>query len=601
MRALRACMIRLSGLLGKERREREMQEEFESHIAMHIADNLRAGLTDGEARREALLRLGGIESLREAYRERTTAPFLEHLILDLRFALRQLRKSPGFTGTAVLVLSLAMCASIAIFTFVDAALIKPLPYPQPARLVAVTESNPQFPRGNLSYLDYKDWKVTNKVFDLIEVSAGGGFLLRTGAGVEPVHGGRVSAGFFRTLGVHPFLGRDFTPADEAPGRSNTVLLNYPAWKRRFGGRTTVLGEALNLSGETYTIIGVLPANFQFAPRGAAEFWTTIDPKNSCALRRSCHNLDGVARLKDGVSVQEALAEMTLIGKRLERQYPESNRGQGASVMPLADAIAGSLRPILMLLLGGAALLLGIACVNVASLILARSESRRREIALRNALGASRTRLVTQFVTEGLILVAGSSLLGVFLAEWAIQGMEKLIPADMVAYLPFLSDLRLGSRVLAYAASLSLLALVVFSTVPILHLLTSKMRDGLAEGSRGSAAQGWRRLGSRLVVLELAIAMVLLVGAGIMREKPAPSSASRTGLPSRSSGRCRRCGSRRPVCGRGPERRAGPGYRSQSGQPSRCEVRRRYNGFASQLQREHRLDTSRGKALRWEAY
>lgn len=514
MRWLRAWAIRLTGLGGKERREREMQAEFESHIAMHIADNLRAGMMADDSRREALLRLGGIEALREAYRERSTAPFLEHLILDLRFALRQLRKSPGFAGAAVLVLALAMCVSIAIFTFVDAALIKPLPYPKSARLVAATESTPQFPRGNLSYLDYKDWQASNKVFDSFDVSGGGGFLLRTGAGVEPTQAARVSAGFFRTLGVHPLLGRDFTAEDEASGRSHTVLLTYPTWKRRFGGRVSVLGEGLNLSGEAYTIVGVLPADFQFAPHGAAEFWTTIDPKNPCALRRSCHNLDGVARLKDGVSVQDALADMTLISKRLERQYPDSNRGQGASVMPLAEAIAGSLRPILMVLLGGAALVLGIASVNVASLLLARSESRRREMALRSALGASMTRLVTQFVTEGFVLVAGSSVLGLFLARWAIEGMEKLIPADMAAYLPFLSHLGLNARIFAYAATVSVLAVVVFSVIPILHLMASKMRDGLAEGSRGSAAQGWRRLGSRLVVIELAIAMVLLVGAGL---------------------------------------------------------------------------------------
>ncbi len=514
MRWLRAWMIRLSGLRGKAQRERDMQEEFASLISLHIADNLRAGMAEDEARRQAFLRLGGMEPLKEAYRERSTAPFLEHLILDLRFALRQLRKTPGFTAAAVLVLALAMSASIAIFTFVDAALLKPLPYPQPSRLVAVAESTPQFPHDNLSYPDYQDWKATNKVFKSLDVSGGGGFLLRTGAGVEPVQAARVSAGFFRTLGVHPLLGRDFTAADEAPARVHTVLLTYPVWKRRFGGRTSVLGENLNLSGETYTVIGVLPADFQFAPHGAAEFWTAVDPKNPCALRRSCHNLDGIARLKDGVSVPDALADMTLISKRLERQYPDSNRGQGASVIPLTEAIAGSLRPILLLLLGGAALLLAIACVNVASLVLARSESRRREMALRSALGASMMRLVTQFVTEAFVLVAGSTVLGLFLAQWAIEGMEKLIPADMLAYLPFLSHLRPDSRILGFTAALSTFAVAVFSVIPILHLMASKMRDGLAEGSRGSAGQAWRRLGSRLVVTELALAMVLLVGAGL---------------------------------------------------------------------------------------
>ncbi len=514
MRWLRVWGIRLSGLRAKNRLEGDMQAEFESHLAMHTADNLRAGMADDEARRNALLSLGALEPLREAYRDRSTVPFLEHLIGDLRFALRQLRKSPGFAVAAVLVLALAMCASIAVFAFVDAALIKPLPYPRPTRLVAVAESTPQFPHGNFSYLDYKDWKASNKVFDSLDVSGGGGFLLKTGAGVEQAQAARVSAGFFRTLGVHPLLGRDFTADDETPGRSHTVLLTYPTWKHRFGGRTTVLGERLKLSGDDYTVIGVLPPDFQFAPHGAAEFWTTIDPKNPCALRRSCHNVDGIARLKDGVSVQEALADLTLISKRLEREYPDSNRGQGASVMLLSEAIAGSLRPILMLLLGGAALLLVIACANVASLLLARSEGRRREMAVRSALGASMTRLVTQFVTEGAVLVAAATASGLLLSQWAIEGMKNLIPADMLAYLPFLSQLSFNRRILAYVASLSLLSVLLFSVVPALHLAASKMRDGLAEGSRGSAAEGWRRLGSRLVIVELAIAMVLLVGAGL---------------------------------------------------------------------------------------
>ena len=513
MRTLRAWAIRLSGLRAKDRLERDMQAEFESHLAMHVADNLRSGMTAEEARGEALLRLGGIEPSLEAYRDRSTVPFLEHLLLDLRFAFRQLRKSPGFASAAVLVLALAMCASIAVFAFVDAALLKPLPYPRPARLVAVGESTVQFPHGNLSYPNYQDWKSVNKVFDSLEVSGGSGFLLKTGTGVEQTQAARVSAGFFRTLGVYPILGRDFTARDEASG-SHLVMLNYASWKHRFAGRPTVLGEQLSLSGDTFTVIGVLPASFQFAPRGAAELWTIIDPKSPCAIRRSCHNLDGVARLKDGVSVQEALAEMTLVSKRLERQYPADNRGQGASVMPLSEAIAGSLRPILILLLGGATLLLGIACANVASLVLARAESRRRELALRSALGASLTRLITQFVTEGAVLVVVATAFGLILAQWAVEAMEKLVPADMLDYLPFLSHLSLNRRIFVYVAILSALAVVVFSVIPTLHLMASKMRDGLAEGSRGSAAQGWRRLGSRLVITEIAIAMVLLVGAGL---------------------------------------------------------------------------------------
>ncbi|MDQ2946008.1 MAG: ABC transporter permease [Acidobacteriota bacterium] len=513
MKRMRAWMMRLAGLFGKQRREREMADEIESHLAMQIADNVRAGMAAGQARRQALLKLGSVEAAKEAYRERSTAPFVEHLMQDLRLTIRQLRKSPGFAATAVLVLALGMCASISIFAFVDAVLVRPLPYPDPARLVEVTESGPLFGRANLSYLDYQDWKRSNTVFRSLDVFTGYGFLLSTPTGAEPTHGGLVSAGFFRTLGVNPLLGRDFSGDEEAAGGPHMVMLSYGTWQKRFGGRRGVMGEGVTLSGEVYTIIGVLPAEFQFAPRPAVEFWTTIQ-RNSCAKRRSCHNLDGVARLKEGVSVAGALANVTAIAKQLELQYPDSNRERGASVIPLSEAIVGLFRPILMVLMGGAGLLLLIAGVNVASLVLVRSEGRKREMAVRSALGASIVRMLSQFVTEGLVLGLAASILGLLFASWAMQGIQKLIPADMLAGMPYLSDLGFNWRVLAYAAALSVLAMALLSVTPALHLSLSKMGDGLAEGSRGSAGRAWRRLGSRLVVVELATAMVLLVGAGL---------------------------------------------------------------------------------------
>ncbi len=514
MKTLRSWTIRLGGLFGKARREKAMAEELQSHLAMHIADNLRAGMTPEQARREAMLKLGGLESLKEAYRDRSTVPFLEHLAMDVRFTFRQLRKNPGFAATAVLVLALGMCASIAIFAFVDAALLKPLPYEDPLRIAAVTETAPGFARANLSYPDYQDWKRLNTVFASLDVFTGDGFLVDTPSGAEPTQAGRVSSGFFRTMRIRPFLGRDFSPSEEVPGGPHVVMLSFDTWQRRFGGRSNVLGQSVKLSGEVYTIIGILPPDFHFAQLGKAEFWTTIDSSNQCFERRSCHSLDGVARLKDGVSFPDALANMTAIAKRLEEQYPDDNRGQGASVMPLADVIVFSLRPILLLLLSGAGLLLLIACVNVAGLVLLRSEGRRREMAVRSALGASMTRQLTQFVTEALVLVLAAGTLGLLFAEWAMQTMKTLIPAVMRPGMPFLLDLGLNPRVLAFAGVVMVLAVVLFSVTPMLHFSSSKMRDSLAEGSRGSAGRAWRRLGSRLVVMELATAMVLLVGAGL---------------------------------------------------------------------------------------
>ncbi|MGH9404171.1 MAG: ABC transporter permease, partial [Terriglobia bacterium] len=388
-------------------------------------------------------------------------------------------------------------------------------YRNPNRLVNVAESGALFPRSPLSYPDYLDWKRLNKVFSSMDVWAGTGYLLKIPAGTLPIPAARVSDGFFRTLGVTPMLGRDFYSGEDLPGAPHTVMLSYAAWQRWFGGRKNVIGQPVTLSGISYTIIGVLPWSFQFAPRGRAEFWTTLQPLHPCEKRRSCHDLHGVARLKDGVSVQTALANMTSIAAQLEKRYPDSNRGQGASVAPLSEVIVGKIRPLLLALLGGAGLLLLIACANVTSLLLARSESRKREIAVRGALGASPARLIRLFVTEGLVLVAIGGVLGLISAAWAMRLLTRLIPTDMMANMPYLQGLGLNLRVVAFAGVVSLLAAVLFSITPALRLSLSDMREGLAESGRGSAGTLWRRFGPNLVVAELAIAVVLLVGAGLL--------------------------------------------------------------------------------------
>jgi predicted permease len=294
-----------------------------------------------------------------------------------------------------------------------------------------------------------------------------------------------------------------------------VLLRYGAWQKRFGGRPDVVGQSVNLSGVQYTIVGVLPKDFEFAPREIAEFFEPLRPTSECQKRRSCHDLIGVGRLKDGVTVSGALAQMKSVALQLENQYPDSNRGQGASVMPLSSAIVGDIRPILLVLLTGAGLLMLIACVNVSSLLLVRAESRRREIAVRGALGASRARLSRQFVTEALTVVASGSAMGLGLAYLGMKGLSRLISKDWMAGMPFLHGLGLNPRVLIFAACLAVLAGILFSLTPILHFRFSDMRDGLTEGARGSAGRLWRRMGANLVVIELATAVVLLAGAGLL--------------------------------------------------------------------------------------
>jgi macrolide transport system ATP-binding/permease protein len=343
---------------------------------------------------------------------------------------------------------------------------------------------------------------------------GTGYDLSTPSGTEPAPGARVGTEFFRTLGIKPALGRDFEASEELPGASPVVMLSYGAWTRRYGGRADVVGRALTLSGEAYTVIGILPREFQFAPRDNAEFWTPLVPRRECDKRRSCHDLSALARLKDGATVAGAQDQIETIAAQLERRYPDSNRGQGASVIFLSEAIVGEIRPILLVLLGGAGLLLLIACVNVASLLLVRSESRRREFAVRGALGASRARLARQFATEGVALVVAGAAVGLALASGGMRLLSGMISKEMNG-MPYLRDLGLNAHVLLFAGLLAATAAMLFSLTPMLNLSLSKMSEGLAEGSRGSAGTLWRRLGANLVVIELATAVVLLTGAGLL--------------------------------------------------------------------------------------
>jgi predicted permease len=492
----------------------ELSEEMIFHRDQAEQEFRAAGMSPSAARLAAMRQFGNTTRLTDTSHE-VVGFKVETIFQDLRFALRQLRRNLGFAFTAILILALGIGATVAIFAFVDAALIKPLPYPNPNRLVAVNASTAQSPQSLLSYPDFLDWKRMNTVFSGLDVFTSGRIEFNTPSGTESVHGEFVSSGFFSTLGVHPVLGRDFRLEDDVPGASPVLIIRYGAWKRRFGGRPDVVGQVVNLSGVQHTIVGVLPSDFEFAPREIAEFFVPHKPIPDCEKTRNCDDFDAIARLKDGISVSAAQAQMKAIAHELEIQYPDSNRGRGASVIPLSGSIVGDIRPILFVLLGGATLLLLIACVNVSSLLLVRAESRRREIAVRGALGASRSRLSRQFVTESLTLVAAGSTLGLAFAYAAIKGLSALISKNWLAGMPFLRNLGLNPRILLFALLIAALAAVLFSATPILHFWLSDMRNGLTEGSRTSAGMLWRRMGANLVVIELATALVLLTGAGLL--------------------------------------------------------------------------------------
>jgi predicted permease len=514
MDRFRRIFNKLTILFRRDNFDSGLAEEMAFHQEQAERAFEAEGMTPDEARHAARRQFGNATKMKEQSHEAVKFWF-ETVVQDFLFAMRQLRKNPGFTATAILMLGLGIGAAVAIFAFVDAALIKPLPYANPNRLVAVTESVPLLGPANLSYLDYLDWKKVNKVFSSLDVWTPSGAMLATPSGTVLVPSVRVSDGMLRTLGVSPILGRDFYPGEDLPSAPATVIVSYSAWQHRFGGNKHVMGENVVLSGVPYTIIGVLPKSFQFAPRGGAEFWTSLHDSDYCATQRGCHDLDGIARLKPGVSVPTALTELKSVAKQLERQYPDSNRGQGASVILMRDRMVGDIRPILLTLLGGSFLLLLIACINVANLLLVRTQIRHREIAVRGALGASRVRLARQFITEGLLLVTLGSALGIACAYAAIHILVRMIPVGLMYRLPFLQDMGLSGHVLIFTGAVALFAGILFSLTPMARLQFEEMRAGLAEGGRSASGVFWRHLGSNMVVIELAVAMVLLSGAGLL--------------------------------------------------------------------------------------
>ena len=503
---------KLQLFFGRERFRDELTEEMEFHRAASEKEFVAEGMEPEAARYAAKRQFGNATLLKEQSHE-VVGFRLETVFQDLQFALRQLRRNPGFAATAIVTLALGICASVSIFAFVDAALIRPLPYRNPSRLVALFESTPSGPRFHLSSLDYLDWKRLNTVFSEVDAFDGGELLMSTPVGIERVESAAVSAGFFRTLQVVPILGRDFRAGEDESGAPRNLLLSYETWRRRFSGRRDIVGRTITLNGVPNTIIGVLPAGFDFAPVGSPEFWTTLSLSRSAD--RGEHGLSAIARLKDGTTLEAAAANMQVIAAQLAKQYPDADQGRGATVVSLSEVIVGNVRPILLVLLSGTALLLLIACVNIASLLLVRTEVRKRELALRGAMGASHLRLAGQFVIEGLVLVVLGSSLGLGSAWMVMRLLAQLISPSMMIAMPYLKGLSLNLHIVAFACAISLAAALLFSAVPMLRLSARIPQDGLSEGGRTAAGTLWRRLGGKLVVIELATAMVLLAGAGLL--------------------------------------------------------------------------------------
>ena len=502
-------------MFRRKRNADDFAAEIKSHLELEADELQSEGLSEDEARRKAKVEFGNAQAAQERFYLRSRIVWFDNLLRDLQFAIRQLTRNLGFAAVALLVLALGIGASIAIFAFVDAALLEPLPYAHPDRIMSVNESDTGLPGWPLSYPDFLDWQAQNKSFSSLDVYTGSGYLLGTRSGTEPVQGERVSGGFFRTLGVQPILGRDFNPAEDRLGGPNVTLLGYGTWIHRFGAQPNIIGQTVDLDNQAYTIIGVLPRSFSFAPSGNAEFWVPINTLSPHEHSRTFYNFSGIGRLRDGVSVQSAQAEMRAISQRLQQQYAITGHDLNASVIPFSEVVVGNVRPILLALLSGAGMLLLIACINVSSLVLVRTESRRHEIAVRGALGATPARLVKQFITEGLLLAAFGGGAGILVAAALVRLLAGLVPKNMASSMPFLSGVGLNAHTVAFAAAIALLTAVLLAVTPMLRLSFRHVRAGLSDGDRGAASQFWRRLGANLVVLELAVAVILLAGAGLL--------------------------------------------------------------------------------------
>ena len=514
LRTIRGWVQRAAGLVRARREEREFAAELEANLQLHIEDNQRRGLPPAEARRQALVALGGVDAASEAHRDQRGLPFFEAFAQDVRFGVRTLGKNPVFTAVIVLTLALGIGANTAIFSVVDAVLLRPLPFRDPDRLVSVWQTNRTHNNeldgfSPANFLDYRD---DAPAFDGLVAMNYWSFDYTGKGEPESFRGELVSRDFFQLLGVTPVLGRPFLPEEYEPGKERVVLLSHGLWVRRFGADPAIVGQRIPLRDESYLVAGVLPENFHLPWLGAdREVFAPMTFTPQSRQQRTSSFLMVLGRLKQGVSADQARAMVSSTAERLGREFPTEDGSVGAAIRPLGELMTGHIRPLLLLVSGAAGLVLLIGCANIANLLLVRGSQRGREFAIRASLGAARSRVVRQLLTESFVLCAAGCAGGLLLA----RGSLRFILGIQQSGIPRLGQTSMDMYVLAFGVGITLVTGLIFGLLPALRVSRTNLSAAMRLRSGGAACTSRQGLKGFFVISQVALALTLLVGAGLL--------------------------------------------------------------------------------------